>query len=306
MRTPDIPPVAGADVGGGSVKYGILAEGGTVVFRDAFPTSPTPERTFEELRRRLREASASAGVEPRRLGVALPGPLPADRAALGELPNLPAWSGWPVRERLSALFGLPVAVENDANAAAFAEAHLGAGRGCRTVLLLTLGTGVGGGIVHEGRLFLGSAGAAAEIGHLTVQDDGPFCPCGKRGCLEALVGSRALRASYAARAGLASPPPLSEVISLARRGDETALAVFRRAGAWLGVAVAAAANILNPDCVLIGGGVAAVGGPLLEAVRASAVPRVMPALRNFRLAGAALGNDAGFIGAALLAAEEEG
>ena len=132
MRAPDMP-AAGADVGGGSVKYGVLAEGGRVVFRGSFPTSPTPEDTFEELRRRLREASASAGVEPRRLGVALPGPLPADRAALGELPNLPAWSGWPVRERLSALFGLPVAVENDANAAAFAEAHLGAGRGCRTV-----------------------------------------------------------------------------------------------------------------------------------------------------------------------------
>jgi glucokinase len=241
------------------------------------------------------------------IGVGLPGIVEMTRGRVRSAPNVPALDGLKVGEELEARTGRASFAENDANAAALAEAWLGAGRGASHVLYVTLGTGVGGGLVFDGRIWMGRNGYAGEIGHIQVQPDGRPCGCGSWGCLETIAGvpgwtRRAEELLASGRSStLAGRSPLDPqvIVEAARGEDAVALEIVDGAAAAIGVGVAAVLDLLNVDRVVVGGGVAAAGFFLLERIAEETRRRTFPhvfADVTFRLAE--LGSDAGVVGAA--------
>jgi glucokinase len=233
-------------------------------------------------------------------------------------PNLRAITGIPLKERLEPEVGLPVTVENDANAAAWGEFRFGAGAEVDHLVFLTLGTGVGGGVISHGILLRGAQGAGGELGHVTLQATGPRCKCGNRGCLEALASGSAItrRAREvavekpdSALGRLAAEREISgeDVTELARAGDEAAKGVLEEAGTWLGIGVAGFVNIFNPEVVAIGGGAAEAGDLILDATRREVLLRAQSPSRDLaKIREATLGAKSGMIGAAALARGEDG
>jgi glucokinase len=233
-------------------------------------------------------------------------------------PNIAGWNGVDLDSDLTKLIGLPVVIENDANAAAWGEARFGAGRGKEHLLMLTVGTGIGGGIVVNGDLYRGAFGVAAEIGHMRVVPDGHLCGCGARGCFEQYGSGNALLRH--AREAIAASPDIARnllsrgdgtidgltgqaITEAARDGDAVALAAFNTTGQWLGAGIATLSVILDPECVVIGGGVIDAGEILLKPTRA-ALERFMPFAGkhpNPEIIAASLGNEAGLVGVADLA-----
>jgi glucokinase len=293
---PDRRRYLGLDLGGTNIKVAVVEERDAglplVVARETRRTEAHrgPDGVVGRLAEVGRDALDRHGPVAA-VGVGLPGVYDQDgRAVL--LPNLPGdWNGVPVQAPLAEALGMPLALVNDARAFSLAEAVLGAARGLGTVVCMVLGTGVGGGIVVDGRL-LGGPGAG-EIGHQTVLLDGPRCGCGNRGCVEALTRADV----FARRGGRATP---EEVYAAARAGDPVACAAVEHVVGWLSVALANAYALLAPDAFVVGGGVAAAGdlllGPLEEAVRR----RVFLAPpERVRVLPAALGPYAGAAGAAL-------
>ncbi len=293
---PDRRRYLGLDLGGTNIKVAVVQERDAglplVVARETRRTEAHrgPDGVVGRLAEVGRDALDRHGPVAA-VGVGLPGVYDQDgRAVL--LPNLPGdWNGVPVQAPLAEALGMPLALVNDARAFSLAEAVLGAARGLGTVVCMVLGTGVGGGIVVDGRL-LGGPGAG-EIGHQTVLLDGPRCGCGNRGCVEALTRADV----FARRGGRATP---EEVYAAARAGDPVACAAVDHVVGWLSVALANAYALLAPDAFVVGGGVAAAGdlllGPLEEAVRR----RVFLAPpERVRVLPATLGPYAGAAGAAL-------
>lgn len=219
-------------------------------------------------------------------------------------PNL-AWQDLEVASRISSQTGLPCVADNDANVAAWGESRLGAGRGADHMLMLTIGTGIGGGLVSGGRLVHGAHGFAGEVGHIIVQPDGPKCGCGNRGCWETVASGKAID-RLAREAFGEGAPSGSQVTDLARAGDATAARVLTEVGKRLGEGIAGLVNVLDPEIVVIGGGVIEAGELLLGPAREHFALSVEA--RDFRpdvpIVPAALGPDAGAIGAALLALAE--
>jgi glucokinase len=205
----------------------------------------------------------------------------------------------PLRNRVAAAIGLPVLLENDANAAAFGEYWRGAGEGCSSMVLLTLGTGVGGGLVLGGELWRGADGMAGEIGHITVEPGGRTCRCGNAGCLETYASATGIVESYRELAGIEEVVSAEEVHRRAHEGDANARQSYREAGRSLGLAFAALVNLLNPERIVIGGGVLPAWDLFMPAAEHEMRRRafVAPA-SSVRLAPAALGDLAGVTGAA--------
>jgi glucokinase len=262
----------------------------------------------------LREAAPDAT----RVGVGIPSLVDFASGTSISSVHLPLWDV-PVRDVLSERLGVPVVVDNDANCAVLAEQRGGAARGASHVVMLTLGTGIGGGLVLGGRLYRGSMGAGAELGHMVVDLDGPPCQgsCPSRGCLEAFASGQAIgrAGAEAARAepssglgralarGTEITGPL--VTELAHEGDAAAVAVLDAAGRKLGVGIASLVNIFNPEVVVVGGGAAAAGDLLLEPAREELRSRALPPSRDLvRVEPAYFGDESGMLGAALLALEE--
>jgi len=229
--------------------------------------------------------------------------------------NLPL-ADVPLRDLLQGRFGVPVVIDNDATAAAIGEHAFGAGAGAREMLMLTLGTGVGGGIICGGRPYRGFSGAAAELGHIILDVNGPKCPanCSNHGCLEAYVAGPAMAAAAAAAAAAQPASALGRALAaghaidgrlltrLGQEGDAGAVAVLARLGEYLGAGLVTLVNIFNPEVIVIGGGAAAAGELLLGPARGVLQARgSRPARDQVRVVPAALGPDAGFIGAAALA-----
>ncbi|MBI2932766.1 MAG: ROK family protein [Planctomycetes bacterium] len=292
---------AGIDIGGTNVKVGLCDERGRIVARDSIPTEAArgpadciarTAATIHRLRGRRPLKAAGAGV---------PGPLDADRRVLVTAPNLPGWSRVRFPLMLSrALGGTAACMENDANCAALGEYAAGAGRNAFCMVLYTLGTGVGGGIIFQGKLWTGANGAAAELGHVTLDPDGPPCGCGNRGCLEAYASATALVRRYASLSGR-NDATAHTIFQQARTGDARARHAIDEAARMLGVAMASMLHTLNPDVVVLSGGMAA-GHGLLAAVRAEVKRRVFPMyLKGLTIARGTLGDDAGWIGAAMVA-----
>ncbi len=313
MATPQT--FLGVDIGGTRMSVGVVSSLGEVraLRRLDTPRSAGAEACLGELLAAARAliAEAPSGERPLAVGVGFGGPVDAAAGEVRRSHHVAGWSGAPLVGRFSEATGLPVFLENDANAGALAEALFGAARGHGPLLYVNVGTGIGGGIVLKGRIHQGAHFNAAEIGHLVLLPDGPPCPCGRRGCLEALASGDALgrRARELQAAGLLGDSPLAGLGSLTGRvvgeyaacGDEAAVRIVAHAGTFLGWALALASNLVDPDLILVGGGVAALGDLYLAPARARFRDLAMDFLADVPILTAALGYDAGVIGAAAVA-----
>lgn len=305
----------GIDVGGTKIAGARVTEGGAVVARTVAPArADDPEATLATMIACAREVRSPDVVA---IGVGAAGLADVASGSVRYAPNL-AWREFPITARLRDALGLPVRLDNDATAAAWAEYRFGAGRGHRHLLLVTVGTGLGGGMVSDGRLQRGAHGFAGEIGHIIVEPEGPRCGCGNRGCWErvasgwtieelgraAIDDPTCLIATLAGGDRAAVRGPL--VTEAARAGDPGAIAIFGRVGARLGEGIAGLVNVLDPEIVIVGGGVSAAGELLLEPTRAAFAAAVeAPEHRPpVPIVAAELGSDAGAIGAAVLALED--
>jgi glucokinase len=309
----------GVDVGGTKIAAGVVDTEGHILERIKVPTPDT----VEEIDVRITEAveallGQTAGEQSRMaVGVAAAGFVDEHRTTVRFAPNIP-WREHPLAASLTRRLGVPVVVENDANAAAWAEFRFGAGYGVTDMTLLTVGTGLGGGIVLDGRLVRGAYGIAAELGHVRVVPRGRPCGCGQLGCWEQYAsGSALLRAARklavknpeAAKVMLKAAgddPALmrgSMVTDAALGGDPAAIALFTELGTWLGEGIAMVANVMDPAVVVIGGGVADAGELLLGPARVAFTDHLSGGDNrpHLDIRAARLGNDAGIIGAADLA-----
>jgi glucokinase len=306
----------GVDVGGTKVAAGVVDPDGIILAQARRPTPstspPDVEKTIADL---VLELRANHDIEA--VGIGAAGFIDADRATVLFAPNL-AWRDEPLRDEVAKLVGLPVVVENDANAAAWGEYRYGAGRGESHMLCVTVGTGIGGGIVMDGHLYRGRFGIGAEFGHMQVVPDGRRCGCGQRGCWEQYCSGRALlheareiadvQKGYGQRLlelGNGRPEGIEapEVTTAAREGDPAALACFEEVGTWLGQGLADLASSFDPAVFVIGGGVADAGELLLGPARRVFAERLTGTTHrpHAEIRIAALGNQAGLIGAADLA-----
>lgn len=308
---------AGVDVGGTNIALAVGDREGRVEVEASLPTQGQ-EGAARVLARIAEWLRAQGGVQG--VGLGLPGTLDREKGVVEFLPNLPGhWRGVEAARILREQVGAPVHLLNDARMATLGELHYGAGRGQTgmTMVFFTLGTGVGGGVVVEGKLRLGKIGAAGEVGHQTILPDGPRCGCGKNGCLEALAAAPAIvgEAVRLLRSGLA--PGLAEMVggdwtrvtpkevAAASVVDEAVRELVERVAKYLGIAVANTIHILHPDAVLFGGGVAAMGETLLGPLRAEVRRSVrMFSPEGVRIERSALGERAGILGGIALAAAE--
>lgn len=307
----------GVDVGGTKVLGGVVDEFGSVV-KTARRDTPREGGTAltQAIADVAKELMAEFSVES--VGVSAAGFVSSDRKTMLATPNIAGWNGVDLDYQLTSLIGIPVVIENDANSAAWGEARFGAGRGIRNMMMLTIGTGVGGGMVVNGDLYRGAYGVAAEFGHIRVVPEGHLCGCGVRGCLEQ-YGSGSALMRHAREAIAASPDIARNLLSrgngtidgltgqaitdAARDGDTVALAAFKTTGQWIGAGIASLSAVLDPERVVIGGGVIDAGEILLEPIRAS-LAQLMPFAGkhpNPEIVAAQLGNEAGLVGVADLA-----
>jgi glucokinase len=307
----------GVDVGGTKVLGGVVDASGKVL---STSRRDTPREGGSELTKTIAEVALelmqSHSVSA--VGVSAAGFVSSDRKTMLATPNIADWNGVQLDLELTKLIGLPVVIENDANAAAWGEAKFGAGRNQAHMMMLTIGTGVGGGIVVNNQLYRGAFGIAAEFGHLRVVPEGHLCGCGARGCFEQYASGSALRRH--AREAISASPDLARnllargdgtidgltgqaITEAARDGDAVALAAFQTTAQYLGAGIASLAVLLDPSCVVIGGGVIDAGEILLAPTR-EAMKRYMPFAGKHpypEIVAAELGNEAGLVGVADLA-----
>jgi len=284
----------GIDLGGTAIKLGRFDAAGTLLAELEVPT-PQPAMPGATV---MALAEAVSQLDPERLadrvGIGHPGPADAAGRVARVAINLPGWLDVPLADWLEPMLERPVTCANDGNCAVLGEHHSGAAQGCSDVLLLTLGTGVGGGVLLGGRLFTGHRGAAAEPGLIGISPDGPPCNSGNRGSLESFCSLRGL-------ARLSDLPP-DELCRRADAGDAEAIAVWQRYGELLGIGISSLIYVFTPELVLLGGGISAAADHVLPAVWEQVNDRVQAASREgLRIHRAALGNGAGRLGAALLA-----
>jgi glucokinase len=306
--------VLGVDVGGTKVAVAAV-RGMTAVQRVEHPTViDSTEALLDGLEAAVREVIEKTG-EPEAIGVGVPSQIDYATGTVETSVNIPL-TGVPLREELGQRFSVPVYVDNDANCAALAEAHI---LGENNLVMLTLGTGVGGGVVTRGLTFRGANGLGAELGHFTLNPDGPPCPgnCPNRGCLEAYCSGQAIERDATELAQDKPGSRLSrsigadgkvtghQIVEAAEEGDPDAVLVFENFARMLGVAIAGYVNVFEPDRIAIGGGLSRASHLFLERAEREAAVRALPALwRRVMIALAQGGADAGVIGAGVLAAQE--
>jgi predicted NBD/HSP70 family sugar kinase len=252
--------------------------------------------------RRLLDEVRVAADSVTGVGMGLPGPLRRDSGEVGDSAILPGWIGARPEALMEAELGLPVRVENDANLGALAEIVWGAGRDCTDLVYVKVATGVGAGLVLNGRLYHGAGGTAGEIGHVTIDDGGPVCRCGNRGCLEAFAGAEAILEPLRRRHG--DRLTLRQVVVQAQAGDVGCRRVIADAGRALGRAVAGTCNLLSPERVLVGGELAQAGDLLLESVREAVGRSAIAATREVPIHAGVLGERAEVLGAVALVLRE--
>jgi glucokinase len=300
------------DLGGTKIALGLIDPVNRVVARDQMPTAghegvaSVVERIAQSVIGLEGELPSGAAVSA--LGICTPGPVDHEAGLLLDPPNLPALHNTPLRQALKERLGMPVALEHDAKAAALGEYHFGAGRGERSMVYIVLGTGVGGAIVADGRLYRGMHNAAGEIGHITLDREGDLCSCGCRGCLETYVSGPALARRYTAALERAGRPRSSEPVSgedvsnLARQGEVEALQVISEGGEALGVAIASIAMMLDIDLYVLGSSVARASdlllGPAWVTIPRCSYPSVC---KRIRIKTTELWGDGPILGAGWLA-----
>ena len=314
-------PYLGVDIGGTKVAVGVVDDDGKILSQTRTPmvANGTAEAGFDAVDKAIQSVMATdAGNEIRGIGICAPGPLDPRTGVVLNPPNVSCWRNFPLAERVRAQYGIPVKVDNDANAAALAETRWGAARGFRYVFYATIGTGIGTGIVFDGSIYHGKTGSAGEGGHVSIDYRGPVCGCGKRGCIEVLASGTAIGARARAKV-VADKSRHSAMLDLANgdvasitsqsvaqanaTGDPMAQEVLAETvellTPWLGSIV----DLLDPDVIVIGGGVAAMLKPFFEQVH-QMLPKwcVNPKAHEIPLRIAHYGADAGIAGGAALCA----
>lgn len=305
----------GVDLGATTVKTGVVSSAGKILYQNKFPTNGEigPRAVFKQIESSVHDALLHAkGKKVAGIGIGSPGVVDDD-GIVKSPPNLKDWIEIPLRKEIQRLFKRThVAVENDANAAAIAESRFGAGRKFPNFLFVIWGTGVGGGIILDNKIYRGPTGGAGEVGHISIDHNGPSCKCGSRGCVEAYIGQRYLSQRTAERLTtnpdsrilqlVGGDPNRIEPVFIARAahdGDRLAREILVEAGTLLGVALAAVMNTMDLRISIIGGGISAAGDFVLQSVQDSIVAHVLQPLRNdIRVFEARLGNNAGILGAA--------
>ncbi|PJM72580.1 NagC family transcriptional regulator [Bifidobacterium primatium] len=312
----------GIDIGGTKIAGAVCDENDKVLSQWRVPTPSEPDEINDCILEIYNEALKLHSDIPT-MGISAAGNVKADRRTMSFSANIAKWIDYPLADRIEELTDhkCKVVVENDANCAGWGEYILGAGRGSRNMVMLTVGTGLGGAIIINGELYRGSFGMAAELGHLPMVSDGDFCGCGLRGCAERYTSGNALE--HFARSGIRRMPQKGKrllelcggdvdtlegkmVSQAAQEGDELALYAFGKIGEWLGRTMAAIAAVIDPDLFVIGGGVISVGDILLEPARYNYTRFLQAAAyrEHAKILPATAGGDAGMIGAADLAMRE--
>lgn len=312
--------IVGVDVGGTAIKMALITPDGELVAKtqDATPVAQGEDGIIQKIADMMQQLVRQQGCtteQVKGIGVGVPGPIDAQSGIVHQAVNLHWRKPVPLKEKLETLTGLPVAIDNDANTAALGEMWRGAGQGAKDLVVVTLGTGVGGGVILDGKVIHGINGVGGEIGHITMTPgSGSICNCGKTGCLETYTSATAIiREGRLAAANGASPILTNvlaangdirakDVLEAAHAGDPAALSIVDQVALYLGLALSHLAIVLNPAKFVIGGGVAAAGEILFSRVRDS-FARFVPftyVVESTEIIPATLGNDAGFYGAGWL------
>jgi len=322
---PSDQPVIGIDLGGTKIATALVDPSGKILSHDYRETLAREERDAV-VARMLDSARAvidEGGVEASQVaavGIGAPGPIDMAAGVVVAPPNLHGWDRVPLKQLIESGMGITTYLENDANAAALGEHRFGAGRGVDHMIYVVVGTGVGGGLILDGRLYHGASGMAGEIGHIVVKPDGPVCACGRRGCLEALTSGPSIARQARERIAQGAQTLITElaegdesrvtaklVAQAADQGDETAESVLAEAMHYLGLGMASVVHMLNPQLIVFGGGVANLGermfGPVRQVIAEFAFAE---AAEVVRVAPAELGSNAGVLGAAAAALAQTG
>jgi glucokinase len=305
----------GVDLGGTNLRCALFDEANRMLARSQIPTaawegsSAVIGRIAESVTAlilRAREEGKTVGA----VGIGVPGPVDRKTGVVSSTPNMPGWENIPLSRIVSERVGARTIVENDANCAAWGEFVAGAGRGCRHMVMVTLGTGVGGAIILDGTLHTGRDGAAGELGHMCIVDEGRPCGCGAKGCVEAYASATAVVARFRAAVASGWKSPLIEkgealtcrdIFIAAESGDPVASRVVERTGHYLGVMASSIAEMLNPDRCIVAGGMIQAGEKLFAQMRETCLSRNTHPARTMEILPASLGPDAGLVGAAACA-----
>ena len=307
----------GIDVGGTNVKIALVNEQGSIIYSNSIPTRAEMgyEYTINNMKEAIKDLLKETKTETKDIegmGFGFPGQIDCQRGIVRLAPNIPGWVDVPIAEIMEKEFGIPTRVDNDVRCAALGELNFGAGLGCENLICITVGTGIGSGIIINGKLVRGASNAAGEIGHIKLDiQGGPLCGCGDRGCLEAFASGPSIvaMAEEYIKGGkstkyreLANPDITPYVVSeAAKLGDPVAKRIFTIMGEYIGIGLASVVNLLNPEKIIIGGGVAAAGDILMNPIKETLVKRAMPISgAAVQVVPAQLGNTAGVIGASLL------
>ena len=306
--------VIGVDLGGTNTRTALVARNGDILEKQKEETLAAEghEKVIAKLIGNIDRQRANADQYGRRVaavGVGAPGVIYEQTGVVVKSPNFPDWNDLPLKQILERELKLPVFIENDANAAALGEQWRGAAKDIRSMIFLTLGTGVGGGIILDGRIWHGADGMAGEVGHMTIIPDGRSCGCGNRGCLEMYASSRGIVMTFKAMcagkhldAEDRKEVTSAQIYQAARNGDAVAHLVMKDMGRYLGIGVANLINIFNPEMVVIGGGVKAAWDLFIDATREEVRKRAFTyAAERTKIVPSMLGDEAGMVGAAAVA-----
>lgn len=307
------------DVGGTNLRIAAVDAGGSIVHQESVETPQTriASDIVDAIIRVALSCVANCGMDgrPRAFGLAMATLVNSREGKSLSSPNLPELNGLSVADAISDQVGIKVFLENDATAAAIGENWLGSSKGVANSVFVTLGTGIGGGLILNGRVFRGTDGTAGEIGHICIEPEGQACGCGSRGCVEQYASATAIvriaheLAEVSDSSLLAGRVDFSskDVYDAARLGDAVAIETFRRMGRYLGTALAGLVDVLNPELILIGGGPAKAWDLFIDSLKAEIADRAFgPPAKTVRLVRASLGDSAGILGAARVAFDAEG
>jgi glucokinase len=306
----------GVDLGGTYIKVGVVSEEGKIAVKTALETKAElgPKYVISQIKKGIEKVYSKKDFNIKGIGIGSPGVVSAKKGTIENPPNLPGWVKVNLGQMLEKEFGIDVFVENDANVAAIGELIFGAGKKHDSFVMVTLGTGVGGGIVYNKKLFRGEFGSAGEIGHMTIDHNGRQCNCGSKGCIEAYVGINYLTGIVADELNehkdslilkiidnnmdILSPKIISQAAS---SGDSYAISVVERMGDQLGHAFASVSNLLDITTFILGGGVSGFGKPLFDAIEKGTKERILKSLaKRVKILPAKLHNEAGIKGASAL------
>ena len=309
--------VAAVDMGATHVNIALADFSAKIIEETSFPfdIKQGPQVCLAEVRRILQELLDRYGIsisEIMAVGVGVPGPVIKDAGMVMSPPIMPGWDRYPIRQTLEEAWGCPVSLNNDAELGALGEWAYGAGRGEKNLAFIKVGSGIGAGLIINQQIYGGTTGSAGEIGHITIEENGPLCTCGNHGCMEAFAGGNAIaiQARKMVQTGkrtLLSNIPLEnitarEVAESARRGDLPSQEIIMRAGTFIGIAIAGVVNLFNPSAVIIGGGVAQAGDLLTTSIRQAVRDRSLHASeQSVHITTAMLGQRSSLIGATVQA-----